>query len=93
MLKNSEKPEANVIGETLNTNTAHVENDQDAKEEKRTQKLRYLRILTGSDLGTDPSSDRNVQRLVDDPHFDVFFQSSSQFCLMVTNQQKHEDNN
>ena len=65
------------------------------KNESRELKLRYLNSFSGLAAAVNSDTGSRVQkkvfeRLVDDPHFDVFFLSSTQFCSLETNQNNCE---
>ena len=64
------------------------------KENDRELKLRYLNSFSGLAA---PNSDtckgqKVLERLVDNPHFDAFFLSSSQFCSLLTNENQCHKN-
>ena len=72
------------------------EKSERAKIESRELKLRYLKSFSGiKAANSDACNGQKVERLVADPHFDVFFQSSTHFRSLETNhrgQKKGEKN-
>ena len=73
-------------GETLKLNLGDFEKCERAKIESRELKLRYLNSFSGmAAINSDASNGQKLERLVDDPHFDIFFQSSTQFRSLETN--------
>ena len=82
--------EAMSSGETprLNQGDTVVEKEEKGKMENvRELKLRYLNSFSGlADANScNSNSQKEVERLVDDPRFDVFFLSSTQYCSLQTN--------
>ena len=82
--------EAMSSGETprLNQGDTVVEKEEKGKMENvRELKLRYLNSFSGlADANScNSKSQKEVERLVDDPRFDVFFLSSTQYCSLQTN--------
>ena len=75
-------------GETLRLNQGNtVEKEEKGKMENvRELKLRYLNSFSGlADANSCNFKSQMVERLVDDPRFDVFFLSSTQYCSLQTN--------
>ena len=83
------------IGETSKLFDA-VEGEERGRKEKdnRELKLRYLNSFSGlAATNSDTCKGQKVlERLVDDPHFDVFFLSSRQFCSLETNKNQCQKN-
>ena len=82
--------EAMSSGETprLNQGDTVVEKEEKGKMENvRELKLRYLNSFSGlaDAISCNSNSQKEVERLVDDPRFDVFFLSSTQYCSLQTN--------
>ena len=79
-------------GETLKLKQA-VEKEERGRND-RELKLRYLNSFSGlAAPNSDTSKGQKVlERLVDNPHFDAFFLSSSQFCSLETNKNRCQKN-
>ena len=88
--------EEKLSGETpmLNQGDSVEKEEKGRRENNRELKLRYLNSFSGlADSNSFTSKRQNVvERLVDDPHFDVFFLSSSQFCSLETNKNQCQKN-
>ena len=81
-----EKCDKMLIGDTSKLNLGDFEKSERAKIESRELKLRYLNSFSGmAAVNSGAFNGQKVERLVDDPHFDVFFQSSTQFRSLETN--------
>ena len=81
-------------GETSKLFDAVEGEERGRKEKDRELKLRYLNSFSGlAATNSDTSKGQKVlERLVDDPHFDVFFLSSRQFCSLETNKNQCQKN-
>merc|ERR1712007_128452 len=81
-------------GETSKLFDAVEKEERGRKENDRELKLRYLNSFSGlAAPNSDTSKGQKVlERLVDDPLFEVFFLSSSQFCSLLTNENQCHNN-
>merc|ERR1712037_260688 len=82
-------------GETSKLFDAVEKEERGRKEnDNRELKLRYLNSFSGlAAPNSDTSKGQKVlERLVNDPLFDVFFLSSSQFCSLLTNENQCHKN-
>ena len=98
MSEKAEKREGGDLEEMLSGETSKLKqgekDERGKKENDRELKLRYLNSFSGlAAINSDTSKGQKVlERLVDDPHFDVFFLSSSQFCSLETNKNQCQKN-
>ena len=93
----SKKGESGDVEELFSGETSKLKQAVEKEERGRKDrelKLRYLNSFSGLAA---PNSDtckgqKVLERLVDNPHFDAFFLSSSQFCSLETNKNRCQKN-
>ena len=93
----SKKGESGDVEELFSGETSKLKQAVEKEERGRKDrelKLRYLNSFSGlAAPNSDTSKGQKVlERLVDNPHFDAFFLSSSQFCSLETNKNRCQKN-
>merc|ERR1711902_450733 len=80
-----EKPSGEIL--RLNQGDTAEKEEKGKMENVRELKLRYLNSFSGltNANSCNSKSQKKFERLLDDPRFDVFFLSSSQYCSLQTN--------